>query len=105
MAEQGAYNSTCALYGYQKSKEDKHKLLIELEEAALVCEIFNMKIEGTGTTLIAKVLNDREIPCPSELYRSRGYTREWKNKGNPCGWTVSRVEAIIRDEKYTGTMA
>lgn len=104
MAERGQYNSNCALYGYQKSKEDKHKLVIEPEEAAVVREIFNMKIAGTGTTLIARTLNDREIPCPSELYRSRGSTRQWKNKGNPCYWTAGKVEAIIRDEKYTGTM-
>ena len=92
------------MYGYRKSKEDKHKLVIEPEEAAVVREIFNMKIAGTGTTLIAKALNDRDIPCPSELYRSRGDTRQWKNKGRKCYWTACKVEAIIRDEKYTGTM-
>lgn len=104
MAEKGQYNSNCALYGYRKSEEDKHKLVIEPEEAAVVREIFNMKIAGTGTTLIAKALNDRGIPCPSELYRSRGDTRLWKNKGRKCYWTASKVENIIRDEKYTGTM-
>ncbi|MCI8627728.1 MAG: recombinase family protein [Lachnospiraceae bacterium] len=104
MAEQGQYNSTCALYGYQKSKEDKHKLVIEPEEAAVVREIFNMKIAGIGTTLIAKTLNDREIPSPTELYRSRGNTRRWRNKGNKCYWTACKVEDIIKDEKYTGTM-
>ncbi len=72
MAEQGQYNSNCALYGCRKSKEDKHKLVIEPEEAEVVREIFNMKIAGTGTTLIARALNDRGIPCPTELYRSRG---------------------------------
>ena len=76
IAEQGQYNSNCALYGYRKSEEDKHKLVIEPEEATVVKEIFDMKIAGTGTTLIAKALNDRGIPCPSELYRSRGDTRQ-----------------------------
>lgn len=104
MAEQGKYNSNCTLYGYRKSEEDKHKLVIEPEEAAVVKEIFDMKIAGTGTTLIAKTLNDRGIPCPSELYRSRGDTRRWKNRGKPCYWTAGKIEAIIRDEKYTGTM-
>lgn len=104
MAEKGQYNSNCALYGYRKSEEDKHKLVIEPEEVAVVREIFNMKIAGTGTTLIAKALNDRGIPCPSELYRSRGDTRLWKNKGRKCYWTACKVENIIRDEKYTGTM-
>ena len=70
MAEQGQYNSTCALYGYRKSKEDKHKLVIEPEEAEVVREIVNMKIAGTGTTLIERALNDRGIPCPTELDQS-----------------------------------
>lgn len=104
MAQQGQYNSSCALYGYKKSEEDKHKLVIEPEEAAVVREIFAMKNAGIGTTMIAKTLNDRGIPSPSELYLSRGCTRQWKKGKTRCYWTNSRVEAIIRDEKYTGTM-
>lgn len=104
MARQGQYNSSCALYGYKKSEGDKHRLAIEPEEAAVVREIFDMKTVGIGTTMIAKTLNDRGIPCPSELYRSRGCTRRWKKGKSRCYWTSSRVEAIIRDEKYTGTM-
>ena len=63
-----------------------------------------MKNAGMGTTMIAKTLNDRGIPSPSELYQSRGCTRKWKKGKSRCYWTNSRVEAIIRDEKYTGTM-
>ncbi len=104
MAQQGQYNSTCALYGYRKSEEDKHKLVIEPGEAAVVREIFSMKNAGMGTTMIAKTLNDRGIPSPAELYRSKGSTRQWKNKGVKCYWTSGKIEAVIRDEKYTGTM-
>ena len=104
MAQKGQYNATCALYGYRKSKEDKHKLVIEPEEAAVVREIFDMKIAGIGTTHIAKSLNDRGILSPSELYRSRGDTRKWNRSGETCYWTACKVESIIRDEKYTGTM-
>ena len=104
MAQQGQYNSTCALYGYRKSETDKHRLVIEPEEAAVVREIFAMKNAGVGTTMIAKTLNDRGIPSPSELYRSRGSARQWKNKDRKCYWTACKVEDIIRDEKYTGTM-
>ncbi len=104
MAQQGQYNSNCALYGYRKSAEDKHKLVIEPEEAAVVREIFAMKNAGMGTTMIAKTLNDRGIPSPAELYRSKGSTRQWKNKERKCYWTAAKIEAVIRDEKYTGTM-
>lgn len=103
-AQQGQYTATNALYGYKKSEEDKHKLTIEPEEAAVVREIFAMKTAGMGTTMIAKTLNDRGILSPSELYHLRGCTRQWTNKGTKCYWTASKVEAVIRDEKYTGNM-
>ena len=89
---------------YRKSEADKHRLVIEPEEAAVVREIFAMKNAGIGTTMIAKTLNDRGIPSPSELYRSRGSARQWKNKDRKSYWTACKVEDIIRDEKYTGTM-
>ncbi len=65
-------NPNCVPCCYKKSKEDKHRLVIKPEEAKAVREIFNMKIAGTGTTLVARALNDRGIPYPTELYRSRG---------------------------------
>ncbi len=64
----------------------------------------DMKTAGLGTTMIAKTLNDRGIPSPAELYQSRGNTRQWKNKGRKCYWTACKVEDIIWDKKYTGTM-
>lgn len=104
MAEQGQYNANCAVYGYRKSKEDKHKLEIEPEEAEIVKEIFDMKIAGMGTTHIAKILNDRDIPCPSEMHRLQGDMRKWAKTGGRCYWIASGIERIIRNEVYTGTM-
>lgn len=103
MAEKGQYNASCAVYGYRKSKEDKHKLEIEPEEAKIVKENFDMKIAGMGTTHIAKALNDRNIPRPSEMYRLRGYMRKWAKTGSKCYWIASMIERILRNEVYTGT--
>ena len=103
MAEQGQYNASCAVYGYRKSKEDKHKLEIEPEEAKIVKEIFVMKIAGMGTAHIAKVLNDRNIPCPFEMYRLQGDMRKWAKTGSKCYWITNMIERIIRNEVYIGT--
>ncbi|MDE6567861.1 MAG: recombinase family protein [Lachnospiraceae bacterium] len=92
MTKQGQYNASCTVYGYRKSKEDKHKLEIEPKEARIVKDIFDMKIAGMGTTHTAKVLNDRDILCPSEWYRSRGDTRNWKGNGRKCYWIASMIE-------------
>ena len=103
MAEQGQYNASCAVYGYRKSKEDKHKLEIEPEEAKIVKEIFVMKIAGMGTAHIAQVLNDRNIPCPFEMYRLQGDMRKWAKTGSKCYWITNMIERIIRNEVYIGT--
>ena len=49
MAEQGQYNASCTVYGFRKSKEDKHNLETEPEEARIVKEIFDIKIAGVNT--------------------------------------------------------
>lgn len=104
MAKQGQYISPCALYGYKKSKDDKHKLIIEPEEAAIVREIFDMKLAGMGAMQIARILNDRDVPTPCELYQSRGCQRRWKGKHKKSYWVTSTIEHILKEEKYTGTM-
>lgn len=105
MAEQGQYNASCAVYGYRKSKEDKHKLEIEPEEAKIVKEIFDIKIAGLGTTHIAKALNDRNILCPSEMYRLQGDMKKWAKTGGKCYWIAGMIERILRNEVYIGTTA
>lgn len=104
MAENGEYNAGFTLYGYKKAPDDRHKLVIDEETAPIVREIFSMKLSGIGTTHIAKCLNDRGVPCPSELGRQRGIRQTWKGNFEKYGWTASTVERILREEKYTGTM-
>ncbi len=104
MAENGEYNAGFTLYGYKKAPDDKHKLVIDEETAPVVREIFSMKLSGVGTTHIAKCLNDRGVPCPSELGRQRNIRQKWKGNFEKYGWTASTVERILREEKYTSTM-
>lgn len=104
LAENGEYNASFTLYGYKKAPYDKHKLVIDEETAPVVREIFSMKLSGIGTTHIAKCLNDRGVPSPSELGRQRNIRQRWRGNFEKYGWTASTVERILREEKYTGTM-
>lgn len=104
LAENGEYNASFTLYGYKKAPDDKHKLVIDEETAPVVREIFSMKLSGIGTTHIAKCLNDRGVPSPSELGRQRNIRQRWRGDFEKYGWTASTVERILREEKYTGTM-
>ena len=57
MASQGKYIAGQTLYGYRKKKKNKHQLEIDPEAAAIVREIFDMRIAGVGLTEIARNLN------------------------------------------------
>ena len=64
--KQGKFISCFAIYGYVKSPEDKHKLLIDPEAAEIVKRIFNMRDDGISFRRIAAILNNEGIPSPSE---------------------------------------
>ncbi len=61
-------------------------------------------LNATGTTHIAKCLNDRGVPSPAEIGKQRNLRQKWKGNFEKYGWTASTVERILREEKYTGTM-
>ncbi|MDE6233929.1 MAG: recombinase family protein, partial [Lachnospiraceae bacterium] len=61
MAEKGEYNAHCALYGYKKSADNIHKLVIHEETGKIVKEIFELVASGLSTLKVAKMLNEREI--------------------------------------------
>ena len=69
-------------YGYENKDG---KMNIVPKEADIVKEIFTMTINGMGTHLIARELNNRSIPS---------------KKG--AKWHGSTVRGILQNEKYTG---
>jgi DNA invertase Pin-like site-specific DNA recombinase len=83
--EQGLFLGSKAPYGYQKSKQDKHKLIINEDESKVVKYIFKMALEGKSDLLIAKTLDSSGIPSP--------------NKGV---WSTSSIYNILKNKEYTG---
>ena len=55
-----------ALYGYKKKHDQKGHLIIDEEAAVVVREGFTLFAQGYGKTAIARMLNDRGIPNPTE---------------------------------------
>ena len=66
MAEKGEYNAHCAMYGYKKAEDNIHKLVIHEETGKIVHEIFEMMASGITPLKIARLLNQRGVPAPSE---------------------------------------
>ena len=64
-ALKGEFCGSHAPYGYIKSPEDRHKLVIDEEAAAAVRRMFQMAAEGFGVHQIARALSAEKILIPT----------------------------------------
>ena len=97
----GQYVSAYAPYGYQKSTEDKHKLVIDAYAASIVRRIYEMRLAGTAYSRIAAVLNVEGI-LPPRRYWQQNYGKGPETSAQL--WTDTMVKVILRNEVYTGTL-
>lgn len=89
-------------YGYKKSPEDKHKLILDEATAPTVAQIFQWKAEGVGNTTIARRLNEAGIVSPSLYLYQKG---EYKKKPANELWQGQIIKIITANPTYTGCMA
>ena len=103
--KQGQFISNYAPYGYEKDKEDRHKIVIDKEAEYVVQKIFSMKLEGYSSYSIAKHLNDNGIPSPMEHKKAKGirYKTGFSTKAVPK-WDTPAVNRILTNEVYIGTL-
>jgi len=103
LAEKGDFFGTYAPYGYVRDPDNKKRLRIDPEAAAVVRRIFRMAGEGHNTTEIARTLNDGHVPTRMMHKRETGCSRtEWSQIGADNFWTKDAVTTILRDERYLG---
>lgn len=103
--KQGKYIATYAFYGYKKSPDDKHKLIVDEPAAEIVKRIFNMRIGGMKPTQIAITLNKEGILTPSGYKRSIDpKSRKWNKVSDYDYWTNDTIHRILDDERYTGKL-
>ena len=93
--EKGLYLSSRAPYGYNKSKSNKNKLVINSEQAKVVQLIFERFDMGDSQTNIAKYLKGQKVLAPSS-YDDRGIQRK-----NIYNWE-SAIGKILRNKIYLG---
>lgn len=99
----GEYIGTYAVYGYIKSPEDKHKLIIDEEAAEVVRMIFNYKIEGYSNQQICRMLFEQNIMPPVRYKYEKGISNKGKYTDN-IYWSDSTISGILRNEMYLGKM-
>ena len=95
-----------AFYGYMKSPEDKHKLVIDPVAGAVVQDIYHLKLKGYSFSAIAEILNLRGILPPlayKQLYLGQNLKTGFQTKGK-SRWEATMVRRILMDERYTGVL-
>jgi site-specific DNA recombinase len=103
LQKEGKFSGQYAAYGYLKSKEDKHKLIIDPETAPTVQNIFKWKLDGMGNLLIARRLNEQSILSPNNYRYSIGIVKHQKY-ANPLPWKADTVRIILTNPIYVGDM-
>ena len=97
----GQYLTAYAPYGYRKSDEDKHRLVVDDEAAAVVQEVYRMRCSGMAYGKIAAALNSQGILSP-RWYWELHYGKKGGCKYSKL-WTYATVKNILNDTVYPYT--
>ncbi len=102
--ENGFHIGSFAPYGYQKDPDLKGHLIIDPEAAEVVKEIFTMFADGYGKTSIARYLNLKGVPNPSEYKRLKGFRYSQPAQFRSRIWSYGSVQGILCNEVYIGNL-
>ncbi|MBO4384001.1 MAG: recombinase family protein [Clostridia bacterium] len=100
---QGLFTGSQPLYGYVKDPDRKGRLLIDEEAAEVVREIFMLYAGGMSSTEIARELDRRGIPNPTEYKRRRGIYNGHASKYGSL-WSAGTISDMLKNEMYIGNM-
>ncbi len=104
MAEQGKFANSRSPYGYVKSKEDKHILVVDENVSGNVVRIFELFLSGMTARAIADVFNRDGITTPNEyFYYTIGKPNPFRNNKN--AWGSASIMNILKNPAYYGAMS
>lgn len=101
--EQGQYVSGNSPFGYEKDPTDRHRLMIEEDEAEIVRRIFSLTVEGYTSSRIARLFNQTGVKTPIEFKIEKGKTSRVP-KGRRFLWSSTGICQILRNEVYIGNI-
>lgn len=100
----GEYCCGSAPYGYQRNPDDKTKLQIVEDEAAVIQRVFKLTNQRYSKTEICRIFNEENIPTPLQSMSRRQKVDHQKAASKNLQWTVDMVRKIINDKNYIGCM-
>ena len=96
----GQFVGAYAPYGYMKDPDDKHKLLINEEEAQVVKRIFKMFANGSSLNTICETLTREQIKTPSISKNMK----LGQNNVHYGVWATRTVNDILKCPTYIGNL-
>lgn len=99
---QGKFMAKNPVYGYLKDPDDKNHLIVDPDTSGIVQRIFQMRLDGVSLGMIAKKMNEEEIPCPSKYFVLKGISKETKYLNSY--WSRSTANKILRNRMYLGCL-
>ncbi|MCM1508542.1 MAG: recombinase family protein [Ruminococcus flavefaciens] len=101
----GEFLGAFASYGYCKSPDDKHKLIVDEYAAEVVRGIFSLKVKGYSQNVIADYLNNEKILPPAEYKKSLGMKyKTGFQASTQSKWSVVTINRILTNPIYIGTL-
>ena len=105
--ERGEFIGNYAPFGYQKAPADRHRLVVDEEQAEIVRKIFDWYEDGMSASSIAKRLNAMQIMTPGD-YKIRDGCKSFithdRNSSKLHAWTTTTIATILKNEVYIGNM-
>lgn len=96
----GRYIACYAPYGYKKNSNIVGKLDIDEDASKIVKRIFSLFLDGNGTTSIARILTEENIPTPAMHLNMNAD----KNSIYYTVWKTNTIRRMLRNETYLGYM-
>lgn len=105
--ERGEFIGNFAPFGYQKDPADRHRLVVDEEQAEIVRKIFDWYEDGMSASSIAKRLNAMQIMTPGDFKIRDGcksFITHDRNSSKLHAWTTTTIATILKNEVYIGNM-
>ena len=99
----GEYVGARPPYGFLKSPDNCHKLIIDPIAAPTVRQIFEWFLDEVSVNHIVRRLNEAKIPTPSHYRKSMGIITHENLIGNGA-WQTFTVTRILENDVYVGDM-
>ena len=100
----GYFIGGLAPYGYFKSENDCHKLVVDPYAAGIIRTMYEMAASGQCHGAILAWLNDNDIMPPMRYLHSKGLTSEKAVGAKTRWWSLRGVRDVLRNRMYCGDM-